>query len=64
LHKKEEQKMKKTYFSPENKIVELKLGATILVGSDITGESTGGGIGDDGSAGKSDDDTDPGDFGW
>lgn len=56
--------MKKTYYSPEIEIVELKLSSTILVGSDMTGDSTGGGIGDDGSVGKSDDDTDPGDFGW
>jgi len=56
--------MEKVYFSPELKVVELKFGASILVGSDITGESTGGGIGDDGSAGTGSGDTPPGDFGW
>ena len=56
--------MKKNYFSPEFEVVELNLEAGILTGSDMTGDTTGGGIGDDGSAGKSDGDTDPGDFGW
>lgn len=49
--------MKKTYFFPECEEVNVELESNLLTVS-------GGGIADDGSATKSDDDTDPGDFGW
>ena len=49
--------MKKIYFTPECEVTEIELSNMIL-------STSGGGISDDNSAHKSDDESDPGDFGW
>lgn len=51
--------MKKTYFSPETEVIDIKLEAPILMAS-------GGGINDDGSASTSEGGSDnpSEDYGW